>query len=215
VMATEPVVRAKAEQVTVAVSCVVLFGTLATFLYPILYVMNAHWHVLPVGLRAFGIYAGSTIHEVAQVFAAGRSVSAETADTAVVTKMVRVMMLAPFLLALSAWRARRARPALETERLQAVAGGARSLSVPWFALGFVAMVLFNSLALLPENLRSALVNVDTFILGIAMVALGLTTHVSAVRSAGIRPLLLGGSLFLWLILGGGLINTLVARVLGT
>jgi uncharacterized membrane protein YadS len=57
--------------------------------------------------------------------------------------------------------------------------------------------------------------VDTFILGIAMVALGLTTHVSAVRSAGIRPLLLGGSLFLWLILGGGLINTLVARVLGT
>jgi uncharacterized integral membrane protein (TIGR00698 family) len=215
VMATEPVVRAKAEQVTVAVSCVVLFGTLATFLYPILYVMNAHWHVLPVGLRAFGIYAGSTIHEVAQVFAAGRSVSAETADTAVVTKMVRVMMLAPFLLALSAWRARRPDPSLEAERLQTVACGARRLSMPWFALGFVAMVLFNSLALLPENLRSALVNVDTFILGIAMVALGLTTHVSAVRSAGIRPLLLGGSLFLWLILGGGLINTLVARVLGT
>jgi uncharacterized integral membrane protein (TIGR00698 family) len=96
-----------------------------------------------------------------------------------------------------------------------VAGGTRRLSVPWFALGFVAMVLFNSLSLLPENLRSALVTVDTFILAIAMVALGLTTHVSAVRSAGIRPLLLGGLLFVWLILGGGLINALVARVLGT
>jgi uncharacterized integral membrane protein (TIGR00698 family) len=215
VMATEPVVRAKAEQVTVAVSCVVLFGTLATFLYPMLYVMNAHWHVLPVGLRAFGIYAGSTIHEVAQVFAAGRSVSAETADTAVVTKMVRVMMLAPFLLALSAWRTRRTDRTLETERPQAVVGGARRPSVPWFALGFVAMVLFNSLSLLPENLRSVLITVDTFTLAIAMVALGLTTHVSAVRSAGIRPLLLGGFLFVWLILGGGLINTLVARVLGT
>jgi uncharacterized integral membrane protein (TIGR00698 family) len=212
VMATEPVIRAKAEQVTVAVSCVVVFGTLATFLYPMLYSLNAHWHLLPLGLRAFGVYAGSTIHEVAQVFAAGRSVSAETADTAVVTKMVRVMMLAPFLVALSAWRARRADQALGADRPRAAAGAARGLSVPWFALGFVAVVLFNSLALLSENLRSALVTLDTFILAMAMVALGLTTHVSAIRSAGVRPLLLGGFLFVWLILGGGLINTLVVRV---
>ena len=106
VMATEPIVRAKAEQVTVAVSCVVVFGTLAIFLYPILYDLNTHWILIPAGPRAFGIYAGSTIHEVAQVFAAGRSVSAATADTAVVTKMVRVMILAPLLIALSAWMTR-------------------------------------------------------------------------------------------------------------
>jgi uncharacterized membrane protein YadS len=68
------------------------------------------------------------------------------------------------------------------------------------------------LALLSENLRSALVTLDTFILAMAMVALGLTTHVSAIRSAGVRPLLLGAFLFVWLILGGGLINTLVVRV---
>jgi uncharacterized integral membrane protein (TIGR00698 family) len=214
VMATEPVIRAKAEQVAVAVSCVVVFGTLATFLYPMFYSLNLHWHVLPQGFRAFGIYAGSTIHEVAQVFAAGRSVSAETADTAVVTKLVRVMMLAPFLIALSAWRARGADQMYEAERSTAVAGGSRRLSVPWFALGFVAVVLFNSVSLLPEPLRSALVALDTFILAIAMVALGLTTHVSAVRRAGSRPLLLGGLLFAWLILGGGLINTFVARVFG-
>jgi uncharacterized integral membrane protein (TIGR00698 family) len=212
VIATEPVIRAKAGQVTVAVSCVVVFGTLATFLYPMLYSLNTHWHLLPLGLRAFGVYSGSTIHEVAQVFAAGRSVSAETADTAVVTKMVRVMMLAPFLVALSAWRARRADQALGADRPRAAAGAARGLSVPWFALGFVAVVLFNSLALLSENLRSALVTLDTFILAMAMVALGLTTHVSAIRSAGVRPLLLGAFLFVWLILGGGLINTLVVRV---
>jgi uncharacterized membrane protein YadS len=47
----------------------------------------------------------------------------------------------------------------------------------------------------------------------AMAALGLTTHVSAIRNAGIKPLLLGGVLFVWLILGGGLINALVARAL--
>lgn len=214
VMATEPIVRAKAEQVTVAVSCVVVFGTLAIFLYPMLYSLNTHWQLIPAGLRAFGIYAGSTIHEVAQVFAAGRSVSIATADTAVVTKMVRVMMLAPFLIALSAWATRGSDRAQTGMNRSAVAGDVKPrLRIPWFAFGFIGMVLFNSLALLPQSTRTALVDVDTFILAMAMAALGLTTHVSAIRKAGIKPLLLGGVLFIWLILGGGLINDLVARAL--
>jgi uncharacterized integral membrane protein (TIGR00698 family) len=214
VMATEPIVRAKAEQVTVAVSCVVVFGTLAIFLYPILYDLNTHWPLIPAGPRAFGIYAGSTIHEVAQVFAAGRSVSIATADTAVVTKMVRVMMLAPFLIALSAWMTRRAgQTRTATEQCAAASGAKHQLRIPWFAFGFIGMVLFNSSALLPQGVRIALVDVDTFILAMAMAALGLTTHVSAIRSAGMKPLLLGGVLFVWLILGGGLINDLVARAL--
>jgi uncharacterized integral membrane protein (TIGR00698 family) len=214
VMATEPIVRAKAEQVTVAVSCVVVFGTLAIFLYPMLYSLNTHWQLIPAGPQAFGIYVGSTIHEVAQVFAAGRSVSAATADTAVVTKMVRVMMLAPFLIALSAWATRGLdRAQTGTNRSAAAGDGKHRLRIPWFAFGFIGMVLFNSLALLPRSTRTSLVDVDTFILAMAMAALGLTTHVSAIRKAGIKPLLLGGVLFTWLILGGGLINALVARAL--
>jgi uncharacterized integral membrane protein (TIGR00698 family) len=214
VMATEPIVRAKAEQVTVAVSCVVVFGTLAIFLYPILYGLNTHWPLIAAGPRAFGIYAGSTIHEVAQVFAAGRSVSIATADTAVVTKMVRVMMLAPLLIALSAWMTRRAAHThTEIDQSAAASGAKRRLRIPWFAFGFIGMVLFNSSALLPQGARIALVDVDTFILAMAMAALGLTTHVSAIRNAGIKPLLLGGVLFVWLILGGGLINALVERAL--
>jgi uncharacterized integral membrane protein (TIGR00698 family) len=214
VMATEPIVRGKAEQVTVAVSCVVVFGTLAIFLYPVLYSLNTHWQLIPAGPRAFGIYAGSTIHEVAQVFAAGRSVSNATADTAVVTKMVRVMMLAPFLIALSAWSTRASGHAEAVMNRSAAAGdGKHRLRIPWFAFGFIGMVLFNSLALLPQNMRIALVDVDTFILAMAMAALGLTTHVSAIRKAGMKPLLLGGVLFVWLILGGGFINDLVARAM--
>jgi uncharacterized integral membrane protein (TIGR00698 family) len=214
VVATEPIVRAKAEQVTVAVSCVVVFGTLAIFLYPMLYSLNTHWQLIPAGPQAFGVYAGSTIHEVAQVFAAGRSVSVETADTAVVTKMVRVMMLAPLLIALSAWSTRGAgHTRAEMNPSAAVSGAKRRLRIPWFAFGFIGVVLFNSLGLLPQGARIALVDMDTFILAMAMAALGLTTHVSAIRDAGIKPLLLGGLLFVWLILGGGLINALVARAL--
>jgi uncharacterized integral membrane protein (TIGR00698 family) len=197
VMATEPLLRAKAEQVTVAISTVVVFGTVAIFLYPALYQLNQHWQLLPTGSRAFGIYAGSTIHEVAQVFAAGRSISVETANTAVITKMVRVMMLAPFLIGLSAWLARKSD-----------AVGPRRVTIPWFAFAFIGMVVFNSLALLPHAVVATAIDVDTFLLAMAMGALGLTTHLAAIRRAGMKPLLLGALLFVWLVVGGALINGL-------
>ena len=207
VMATEPLLRAKAEQVTVAISTVVVFGTVAIFLYPALYELNQHWQWLPTGSRAFGIYAGSTIHEVAQVFAAGRSISVETANTAVITKMVRVMMLAPFLIALSAWLARKSAVSSPVDN-GAGAGGPRRVTIPWFAFAFIGMVVFNSLALLPHAVVGTAIDVDTFLLAMAMGALGLTTHLSAIRRAGIKPLLLGALLFVWLVAGGALINGL-------
>jgi uncharacterized integral membrane protein (TIGR00698 family) len=206
VMATEPLLRAKAEQVTVAISTVVVFGTLAIFIYPALYDLNVQWRLLPEGSAAFGVYAGSTIHEVAQVFAAGRSISAATANTAVITKMVRVMMLAPFLIGLSGWLARRAAPERDAA---AVTDKGCKLTIPWFAFAFVGMVMFNSVVPLPHSMVTAVIGVDTFLLAMAMGALGLTTHVSAIRRAGLKPLLLGGILFLWLIVGGALINTIV------
>jgi uncharacterized integral membrane protein (TIGR00698 family) len=205
VMATEPILRARAEQVTVAISTVVVFGTVAIFVYPALYELNLHWQLVPAGTRAFGVYAGSTIHEVAQVFAAGRSISPETANTAVITKMVRVMMLAPFLIWLSSWLARDEKAAGTAEP-----GVVRKLTIPWFAFAFVAVVLFNSLALLPKAVVSSAIDLDTFLLAMAMGALGLTTQLSAIRRAGMKPLLLGAILFAWLIGGGALINSLVA-----
>jgi len=205
VMATEPLVRAKSEQVTVAISTVVVFGTVAIFVYPALYELNLHWQLIPAGTRAFGIYAGSTIHEVAQVFAAGRSISPETANTAVITKMVRVMMLAPFLIGLSGWLAR------DTTRVATASGsgGGRKLTIPWFAFAFVAVVVINSFAALPTSFVGSAIDLDTFLLAMAMGALGLTTHLSAIRKAGVKPLLLGAILFAWLIGGGALINVLV------
>jgi len=210
VMATEPLLRAKAEKVTVAVSTVVVFGTLAIFLYPALYELNQHWQILPTGTQTFGIYAGSTIHEVAQVFAAARSISADTANTAVITKMVRVMMLAPFLIALSGWLAREGTSdAQEQTAAQGTVAGGRKFTIPWFAFAFIGVVVFNSLALLPHPVVATAIDVDTFLLAMAMGSLGLTTHLSAIRRAGMKPLMLGSLLFVWLVGGGALINALV------
>ena len=72
VLATEPVVRASPDKVTVAVATVVVFGTLGMFLYPFIYLLASPWGLDEV---SFGIYTGSTVHEVAQVLAAGRNLN--------------------------------------------------------------------------------------------------------------------------------------------
>jgi len=203
VMAAAPVARAKAEQVVVAVSTVVVFGTLAIFVYPLLFRLGGlgpFGGAFPVH---FGIYAGSTIHEVAQVVAAAGSINAQVADVAVIAKLVRVMMLAPFLFLLAAYVARN--DAAQPEQRDRKA----SLNVPWFAFLFMLVVALNSLVTLPVAWYGVLQNIDTILLATAMAALGLTTRVSALRQAGLKPLLLGAILFAWLIIGGAIINRVV------
>ena len=203
VMATQPVVRGRPEQAAVAVATVVGFGSVAMFLYPALFHAIAAIH--PVSDLAYGVWTGSTIHEVAQVVAAGRAIDDAAGDTAVIAKMVRVMMLAPFLVALSAWVARSgARDATQPRP---------PITLPWFALGFVALAAVRSLGVLPPALVAQANTLDIGVLAIAMAALGLTTRLSALRAAGLAPLGLGALLFAWLVVGGGAINAVLGRLL--
>lgn len=229
VLATAPVLKASAERVAVAVATVVVFGTLAMVLYPVLFVLAKSWGV---SVWAFGQYTGSTVHEVAQVAAVGQALGPEAANSAVITKMIRVLMLAPFLLGLSWWLARRPHADPEPQPLaDATSPGSGHESaghgkpqvhapvhVPWFAVGFIAVAGLRSLDLaygqIPPAVLQALLWLDTWVLAAAMVALGLTTHAGAIRRAGMRPLMLAGVLFAWLLIGGALINAFAHRALG-
>ena len=191
VLAAEPVVRAKPQQATVAVGTVVIFGTIAMFLYPFMYPL------LGLSEQAMGIYTGATIHEVAQVVAAGDAINSNVAQTAVITKLTRVMMLAPVLVLLGRWLSRKQ--------------GASAVKAPqpWFAYGFILVVVMNSLVALPPTWVSAIKHLDIWALTMAMAALGLSTHLSELKSVGWKPMLLGAILFLHL-MGTGLIVTLAA-----
>ncbi|MEH9090447.1 YeiH family protein [Klebsiella quasipneumoniae subsp. similipneumoniae] len=196
VLASEPVVKAEASKVTVAVATVVIFGTIAIFLYPAMYPLLAHWFTP----ETYGIYMGSTMHEVAQVVAAGHAVSPDAENAAVIAKMLRVMMLAPFLLFLAA-RVKQLNPAGNGEKSK--------ITIPWFAIMFILVAVFNSFHLLPKAVVDMLVTLDTVLLAMAMAALGVTTHVSALKKAGAKPLLMALMLFVWLIVGGGAINVAI------
>lgn len=191
VMATEPVIKAPAHKVTVAVATVVVFGTLSLFLSPLLY------PYLGLNDHQFGIYLGSTIHEVAQVVAASKNISETAAESAVIVKMIRVMMLVPFLIALSAWLSKKTH----------IAGQQKSnIMIPWFAVLFIVASGVTSLHIIPDNALAIFNQLSTLLLAMAMAALGLRTHFSAIKQAGLKPLFLASVLFVVLIVGGALLN---------
>jgi uncharacterized integral membrane protein (TIGR00698 family) len=167
------------------------------FVYPLLY------PYLNLSENAYGLYVGSTIHEVAQVVVAGKSVSEQAASAAVIEKMLRVMMLAPFLVILSS------RIGGEDGAVQA--GG--RITIPWFAVFFIGASGLNSLHLLPAAVVEWIVQIDTVLLAMAMAALGVRTHVGAIRQAGLRPILLASVLFAFLMGGGYVINLAVSAAL--
>ena len=200
VMATQPVVRGEEHKVSIAVATVVVFGTLSMVLYPLIY------PYLGLTEHAFGLFAGSTIHEVAQVVAVGEAVSPGAANAAVVEKMLRVMMLAPFLMGLSF------RAAVSTPGTASLRACWRQVRVPWFAVLFIAVSAVHSLDLLPRALVAALVQLDTLLLATAMAAMGLRTSAASLRKAGAQPLKLGALLFVFLTVGGYAVNAAVLAI---
>lgn len=216
VMATDPVAKGKAEEVSVAVSTVVVFGTISLFLYPLLYQFNQVMGIIPGGDRGFGLYVGATIHEVAQVVAVGKQISPEAADMAVMAKMSRVLLLAPFLVILAWWLAEpsHAKFAPKNRGRQQPNSSSQSWTsflaqVPSFAVGFIAMVALNSTGVLPRELVQIILEIDIVLLAVAMAALGLSTKFDAFRKAGAKPLVLAAILFAWLVVGGAIMGSLL------
>lgn len=182
VLAMNTVTDANEEDVGYAVAAVTLFGTIALFAYPLL------WHFLPLDDAGFGYWAGASIHEVAQVVAAAFQADDAAGRFATVVKLTRVMMLAPIVLALGMTSVSRRRDGRPAERLP----------LPWFAVGFAAMVVIASLLTIPPAVKSSLALTTTFLLSCALGALGLDVDVARLKAKGIRPLLLGlaASLFI-------------------
>lgn len=195
ILATSSIVKAKNDQVAVAVSCIVLFGTFGMFLYPWIYQYVSHAVITD---RIFGIFTGATLHEVAQVVAAGQAMTPQAAEAAIVTKLIRVLLLAPFLLVLCYWLTRNS----------ASNQSAGSIKLPIFVFGFIACMFLNSLVHIPKYIHSVIVLADDLALATAMVALGVSVRIVDLKKAGMRPILLGLILTLQLIGIGSFLSLL-------
>jgi uncharacterized integral membrane protein (TIGR00698 family) len=148
-----------------------------------------------------GIYTGSTIHEIAGVVAAGNSMGGDVAFTAVVTKLARVLLLAPVLTTLSWIKNRKCVREAKAAGVE-VARSNCKLVLPWFAFGFVAVSAMNSAVSFPTALVKMASKTSAFALVCAMAALGIDSDFQEIRKLGSKPLLLAAILWGWLAIGG-------------
>ncbi len=201
VLGAEPVVKSKPYKAAVAVSTVVIFGTISMFLYPVLYRSG----ILNFSPKLMGIYTGSSVHEVAHVVGAGNAMGPDVASTAVIVKMIRVILLSPYLIILSYFLGRKRKAANSNQKSK--------ITIPWFAIWFLVVIGFNSLNLLPVPVVTFINRLDTFVLTMAMTALGVETNFSKFKQAGIKPFVLGLLLYVWLIVGDYFFVSFIPKIL--
>jgi uncharacterized integral membrane protein (TIGR00698 family) len=171
------------EDAAYAVACVTVFGTLAMFAYPL---AQSFLHLSP---RAYGLWAGASIHEIVQAVAAAFQGGGDAGQFGTIAKLTRVAMMAPVVIALG-----------EMGALLGLAGEGerRRPPFPWFLIGFLALAGLNSLVTIPHAVTAPIGVGATFLLSMAMAAMGLHTDLRHIRSRGLRPLALGllASLFI-------------------
>ncbi len=174
VIAMEPVAGAKDEEAAFALATVTALGTISMLTLPVL-----GTSLIGLGDDDYGLWAGGSVHEVAQVVGASAGVSAAALAVATIVKLTRVVLLVPVIVTVAVLRGR--------------ASGGRATAVPLFVVAFCAAVAVRSLGVLPTDVVDVAIEVDTALLAVAMAGLGLTIDVRQLRALGPRPFAVGAA----------------------
>lgn len=172
VVAMNGVVNGDREDVAHAVATVTLFGMLSMFLFPVL------GSLLALDPHAYGLWVGASIHEIAQVVAAGFQGGPEAGDFATVSKLTRVALMAPLVISIGLWRGR---------------GGTAGERppFPWFVIGFLALVVLGGIVPIPVEVAKGAALVATALFTVALGALGLIADLRSLTREGWKPMALG------------------------
>jgi uncharacterized integral membrane protein (TIGR00698 family) len=171
------------EDTATAIAMVTIWGSV------LLVVLPLSQGLLRLDDRQMGVLVGVSVHEVAQVVAAGSAVSAAALAVAVVVKLGRVVLLAPLVTIVGGLERRRHNRGDRGRHGRTAA--TKPPLVPLFVLGFLGMVLVRSIGLLPVRVLEGAGVVCTALLTGAMFGLGAEVNLSALARGGSRAALLG------------------------
>ncbi len=174
IVAANQVVQGEQEDVAYALAVITLCGTASLIIYPELLPL------LGLSTHTYGLWAGSSLHEVVQAVGAAEAGGPVAVQLGTITKLARVVMLAPAVLVIGSLL-RRGRGAPEHVKAP----------VPWFAFGFLGLIALGSTGLVPPSAVAASRAVVPVMMAASVAALGLNTSLRALHAHGVRPLALG------------------------
>ena len=162
---------------------VTVLSTVAMVIYP----FAMHW--MGLSPHGAGIFLGGTIHDVAQVVAAGMILGPEAGDTATLVKLFRVMLLMPVVLVIVI--AYRSHPAVKVSN-QSVP------LIPGFLVVFIVLVLWATVGLIPPPAVQLAADTSRWLLVTAIAAAGIKTSFEDLVQLGWRPvaMLIGETVFI-------------------
>nr|WP_276717103.1 putative sulfate exporter family transporter [Kyrpidia tusciae] len=171
IAAVAPLLKSRDEDTAAGVGLVALIGTVFTIAYTVI----RPW--LPISDLQYGLWAGSSLHEIAHVAAAAAPAGQSVLAEAILAKLGRVALLVPLSLILLGWLSRRGR---STDRA--------AFTFPWFLLGFVATSVITTYVPLTPSFLNAVSTVASWLLTAAMVGLGLNVELRQLLGRAARPL---------------------------
>nr|WP_303647861.1 putative sulfate exporter family transporter [Haloarchaeobius sp. HME9146] len=172
-------IRANEEQIAYAAGTILLFDVVTLFVYPAI----GEW--LGLADRVFGVWAGLTMYSTGPVTAAGFAVSETAGQWATVTKLTRNLLLGGLVAVYSVRYARRGE-----DRESTVSPAALWASFPKFVIGFFAVMVLTSTALVSSADTTQLTNAYRWLFLFAFAGLGLSVDVADLRETGVRPVAL-------------------------
>jgi len=184
IAAVAPVIDAQSDDVAASIAFTAVLGVLVVLGLPLLI------PVLHLSDLQYGTLAGLTVYAVPQVLAATVPVSTLSAHLGTLVKLVRVLMLGPVILVLSIAMRRGDTQALTSTlsgQAQAkVPGLAWQKVLPWFIVGFLALMAARSSGMIPAQLLQPVGQIANLLTIVSMAALGLGVDVRTVAKAGPR-----------------------------
>ena len=201
IVATAPIIGARAREVAYAVATITLFGTIAIFLYP------AIGRALAVPQSSFGLWAGVAVNDTSQVVATSAAYGSQALDVATVVKLIRNALMAPLLLLIATWWTSREKDAAVS------AGRGIRRAVPLFVLGFLALATLRTLGVIDAAEASTLDVAARALILVALAAVGMSIRVGELRATSWRPFAVGLSVAL--AVGLGSLAVILALGLGT
>ncbi|MGE5704160.1 MAG: YeiH family protein [Clostridia bacterium] len=190
VAAIAPQIKANDQQTAIGVATVAVLGTIFTVVYVLAY------PYLGFSPDQYGVYAGATLHEIAHVLAAAAPAGSGAVDTAIIVKLMRVILLVPTAILIGVWFGRREQKIRSADEVQI--GWWKRLPIPWFIFGFLAMSGVHSLGIISAEWAAHLVSLAYRLMGMAMAGMGLGVDIAAFRKHGGKPFAAGliGSILL-------------------